>query len=173
MYKVLKSNHENMEDQDEIVVVVNEDDNILSYQPRKQVHLQKLLHRTISIAVFNDKGQILLQKRSPKKDSNPGKWANAAGGHVIKGKDYDQSAKEEIAEELGINPPLTLVKKMKINDPTHTTMTCLYKTISNGPFNFNKEEIDEIKFFSKEDLAKTRDQLSESAKITLHEQGMI
>lgn len=162
-----------MNDQDELIVVVDESDNTLDYQLRKQVHQQKLLHRTISIAVFNNKSQILLQKRSPNKDSNPGKWANAAGGHVTKGKDYDQTAKEEIAEELGINPPLTLVKKMKINDPFHTTMTCLYKTISNGPFNFNKEEIDEIKFFSKEDLNKMKDQLSESAKITLHEQGMI
>jgi len=52
-------------------------------------------------------------------------------------------------------------------------MTCLYKTYSNGPFNFNKEEIDEIKFYSKEELKHIQDNLSESAKIILHEQEMI
>lgn len=160
-------------DQDELLIVVDEDDNITDYLPRKLVHEQKLLHRTISIAVFNNEGQILLQKRSPKKDSNPGKWANAAGGHATKGNSYNQAAENEIAEELGINPKLILVKKMKINDPAHTTMTCLYKTTYNGLFNFNKEEIDEIKFFSKKDLTGMKDQLSESAKITLHVQGMI
>lgn len=161
------------DDQDELLVVVDENDNILSYLPRGQVHQQQLLHRTISISVYNDKDEILLQKRSAKKDSNPGKWANAAGGHVTKGKDYKQSAKEEIMEELAINPKLILIKKMAINDPEHTTMTCLYKSYSNGPFNFNKEEIDEIKFFSKEDLKDHSDQLSESAKIVLRLQGML
>lgn len=162
-----------MNDQDELLIIVNQDDKVLDYKPRKLTHNQKLLHRTISISVYNDKGQILLQKRSSRKDNNPGAWANAVGGHVVKGKDYEQTAKEEILEELGVNPNLTLIKKMKINDPAHTTMTCLYKAVSNGPFNFNREEIDEIKFFSKEDLKNIQGQLSESAKIVLREQGMI
>ena len=162
-----------MNDQEELLIVVDEDDNVIDYQQRKLVHDQKLLHRTISISVYNDKGEILLQKRSIKKDNNPGKMANAAGGHVSKGKSYDQAAQEEIQEELGISPKLILIKKMVINDPVHTTMTCLYKTYSNGPFNFNKEEIDEIKFYSKEELKHIQDNLSESAKIILHEQEMI
>ena len=130
-----------MNDQEELLIVVDEDDNVIDYQQRKLVHDQKLLHRTISISVYNDKGEILLKKRRIKKDNNPGKLANAAGGHVGKGKSYDQAAQEEIQEELGISPKLILIKKMVINDPVHTTMTCLYKTYSNGPFNFNKEEI--------------------------------
>lgn len=162
-----------MDNQDEMLIVVDENDNVLGYKPRGLTHEQKLLHRTITVTVYNNHGQILLQKRSSKKDNNPGKWANAAGGHVVQGKDYDQAATEEVTEELGISLNLTLIKKMKINDPVHTTMTCLYKTISNGPFNFNQEEIDEIKFFSKEDLQTIQNQLSESAKIVLKEQGLL
>lgn len=160
-------------DQDELLVVVDEEDNILDYMPRSKVHEQKLLHRTISISLYNDKGQILLQKRSSKKDNNPDKWANATGGHVNKGEEYEQTAHNEISEELNINPELIFIKKMIINDPAHTTMTSLYKTFSNGPFDFNKEEIDEVKFFSKEDLKNNLDQLSESAKIVLREQGLL
>lgn len=162
-----------MNDQDELLVVVDKDDNVLDYLPRHLVHQQKLLHRTISISVYNDKGQILLQKRSAKKDNNPGKLANAAGGHVTKGEEYEHTAHNEISEELGINPELIFIKKMVINDPAHTTMTCLYKTYSDGPFNFNHDEIDEIKFYSKTDLSEVKNQLSESARIVLHEQGLI
>lgn len=160
-------------DQEELLVVVDENDKVINYQSRSLVHQQKLLHRTISVSVYNNKGQVLLQKRSAKKDSNPGKWANAAGGHVVKGQEYDQAAKQEVFEELGINPEITLIKKMIINDPVHTTMTTIYKTTYNGPFNFNKQEIDEIKFFSKEDLQIIKRDLSESARIVLNLQGMI
>lgn len=161
------------DNQEEVLIVVDQDDNVLDYLPRKQVHDQKLLHRTISISVYNDQGQILLQTRSSKKDNNPGKMANAAGGHVNPDKSYEQTAYKELKEELDINSKLILIKKMIIDDPVHTTMTCVYKTISNGPFDFNKEEIDEIKFFSKEELKEIQRNLSESAKIVLHLQGLI
>lgn len=160
-------------DQDELLVVVDKNDKVINYMPRKLVHDQKLLHRTISISVYNNKGQILMQKRTSKMDNNPNKWSNAAGGHVTKGKEYDEVAKKEIAEELGINPPLALIKKMFINDPVHNTMTSIYKARSEGPFNLNKEEIDEIRFFSQQDLKTIEDQLTGSAKIVLRLQGLL
>lgn len=158
---------------DELIIVVDKDDNVKDYMPRNLVHKQKLLHRTIAVTVYNDKGEILLQKRSMKMDNNPGLWSNASGGHVTKGTDYDQTAQQEILEELGINPHLTLIKTMFINDPAHNSMTAIYKAYSNGPFSFNKEEIDEVKFFSKQDLKENSTNLTESAKIVLHEQGVI
>lgn len=162
-----------MDNQDEMLVVVDENDNVLDFKPRGLVHKQKLLHRTITVSVYNDKGEILLQKRSINKDNNPGKLANAAGGHVTRDKTYEQAAEDELKEELGISSKLILIKKMVIHDPVHTTMTCLYKTTFNGPFSFNKEEIDEIKFYSKEELQQVQNILSESARIVLHEQGLL
>lgn len=161
------------DNQEEVLIVVNDNDDILDHLPRKIVHEKKLLHRTISITLFNDQGEILLQKRSTKKDNNPGMLGNAAGGHVGKDENYDQAAREEIREELGINPELIFIKKLIINDPKHTTMTSLYKTFHNGPFDFNKDEVDEVKFYSMEDIKKVIDKLSESTKITLHEQGVL
>lgn len=162
-----------LNDQGELLIVVDRDDNILEYLPRNQVHEKKLLHRTVAISVYNDKSQILMQRRTSKMDNNPGKWSNASGGHVTKGKEYAKVANKEIAEELGTSPKLTFIKKMFINDPMHNTMTSIYKTQSNGPFNFNKEEIDEIRFFSKQDLKTIKGQLTGSAKTVLHLQGMI
>ncbi len=161
------------DNQEELLIVVDTKDNIIDYLPRGQVHQQKLLHRTISVSVFNDKGQILMQKRSMNKDNNPGKIAGAVGGHVSKGEDYKQAAKKELLEELGIDSDLIFIKKMILNDPVHKTMTSLYKVISNGPFKINKEETDEINFYSKEELGFEKENLSESAKIVLQEQDLI
>lgn len=163
----------NYTDPKELVIVVDKDDHVLEHLPRKEAHDKKLLHRTISVLIFNDEGKVVLQKRSLKKDSNPGKWSNATGGHVGKNEIYDEAARREISEELNLDITPKLFKKMIINDPAHTTMTCLYTVSSNGPFKFNPEETDEIKFFSKGDLHGIFDQLSESSKITLKEYGFL
>ena len=163
----------NYTDPKELVIVVNENDQVIDHLPRKEAHDKKLLHRTISVLVFNDQSQVMLQKRSVKKDSNPGKWSNATGGHVGQDETYDQAAQREIMEELKLSEKPEFVKKMIIKDPAHTTMTQLYTIKSNGPFEFNPEETDEIKFFTKQDLLKIFDQLSESSKITLKEYGFL
>lgn len=163
----------NYTDPNEIVIIVDEEDNIVDYLPRKEAHDKKLLHRTISVLVFNDQGQAMLQKRSMKKDSNPGKWSNATGGHVGKNESYDEAAHREVKEELKINDKPAFVKKMIIKDPAHTTMTQLYTINSNGPFTFNPEETDEIRFFSKDELKEIFDNISESSKITLKEYGFL
>lgn len=163
----------NYTDPKELVIVVNGNDEVINNLPRKEAHDKKLLHRTISVLVFNDQGKVMLQKRSMKKDSNPGKWSNATGGHVGIKETYDETAKREVMEELKIEDKPVFIKKMIIHDPAHTTMTQLYTIKSNGPFKFNPEETDEIKFFTKEELLKIFDQLSESSKITLKEYSFL
>ena len=163
----------NYTDPEELVIVVDENDFVMNYLPRKEVHDKKLLHRTISVLVFNDKNQVMLQKRSMKKDSNPGKWSNATGGHVSEEETYDEAAEREIMEELKLDIKPTFFKKMIVKDPAHKTMTKIYTVQSNGPFEFNPEETDEIKFFKKEDLLEIFDKLSESSKITLKEYGFL
>ena len=62
---------------------------------------------------------------------------------------------------------------MFINDPAHNSMTAIYKAISNGPFKFNTEEIDEIRFFSKKAVKEHEANFTESARIVLRIQGML
>lgn len=51
--------------------------------------------------VFNEKGEILLLKRSEMDESNPGKFT-IPGGHVDFGEDCETAAKRELFEEAGI-----------------------------------------------------------------------
>lgn len=73
---------------------------------RNMVHRSGDLHRTIHIWVIRrrpDGGvDVLLQKRSQRKDSHPGCYDISSAGHVHAGEEYEISAVREIGEELGI-----------------------------------------------------------------------
>ena len=48
------------------------------------------------------KPQVLLQQRSPEKDSYPGMWDVSAAGHVSAGGNYLETAVRETEEEIGV-----------------------------------------------------------------------
>lgn len=58
-------------------------------------------HLGADVWIINDKNQILIQKRSPKKRQSPNVWA-MTGGSVIKGETSLQTIERETQEELGI-----------------------------------------------------------------------
>ena len=49
------------------VILVDKNDNELGTEEKILAHQKKLLHRAFSIFLFNDKLEILLQKRAPNK----------------------------------------------------------------------------------------------------------
>lgn len=162
-----------MKNSDEILIVVDEQDNILDYLPRSKVHKKKLLHRTSTIVTYTSDNKIVFQKRSADKDTNPGKLGNAVGGHVTKGESYLEAAKHEALEELNIDIQPELLKRAIINDPEHRTMTSIFKIIHDGPYDFNEEEIDEIKVFSIEEIKDNIEELAISTKIVFQEVGIL
>lgn len=73
---------------------------------RTQVHLDGDLHGTSHVWLVrykeNNKFDILLQKRSAKKDAYAGCFDISSAGHIPAGSDYRESAVRELEEELGI-----------------------------------------------------------------------
>lgn len=88
----------------ELFDIVDEQNNPLGFTKlRDEVHKNlEYWHRTTHIWVVNDQGQILCQQRSLKKDANPGKWQSFFGGHLQSGESYEESAINELREELGV-----------------------------------------------------------------------
>lgn len=160
-------------DKEELLIVVDENDNVLDYLPRSEVHRKKLLHRTSTIVTYTSNGKIVFQKRSINKDTNPGRLGNAVGGHVTQKESYIDAAKNEAREELNIDIEPKFLKKSIINDPLHRTMTSIFEITYDGPYDFNKEEIDEIKILSLDEVKKHLGELSESTKITFREVGIL
>src|SRR6266478_8376117 len=96
---------------EEIFDVVNERDEVVGRQTRNEVHRLGLMHRATHVLVFNKRGQIFLQKRSMKKDRQPGLWDSSASGHLNCGEDYDACSVRELGEEIGLHlkiPPRRL-----------------------------------------------------------------
>ncbi len=72
-------------------------------KPRSQVHKDGDWHKAVHIWIVNEKNDILLQKRSPNKDSYPNMWDISSAGHLTAGDDSLSGAIREIKEELGID----------------------------------------------------------------------
>ena len=71
---------------------------------KKKAHTgEGLWHKTVHVWIINNKGEILLQKRSPNKDTNPNMWDISAAGHMQAGETSLQGVYREVSEELGID----------------------------------------------------------------------
>ena len=88
---------------EEIFDIVNERDEVVGQAPRKEVHARGLWHRAVHVLVFNARGGVFLQKRSIKKDRQPGVWDSSCSGHVDSGEAYDETAMRELREEIGLD----------------------------------------------------------------------
>lgn len=169
---------ETTDDQKELFIVVDRNDNVLGYKTRYECHHDKnFIHRTVGVLVFDRKGNILLQKRSLSKDTDPGKWGISCAGHVQKGQTYEEAAQREMEEELGIKKSFRKVKKFISADTIETQMAMLYKTQADGPFKPNPQEVERVEFFDVRQLPKRLASkeivLSECAQLTLKEAGIL
>lgn len=128
--------------------VVDQADQVIGEALRAKVHGNNLLHRAVHILIFNEAGEVYLQKRSPLKDRHPLLWDSSASGHVAAGEDYDAAAKRELHEELGIEARLRRVVKLPASEKTDFEFIWVYCGCSEGPFELNPREIECGDFFS-------------------------
>jgi 16S rRNA (adenine1518-N6/adenine1519-N6)-dimethyltransferase len=122
--------------------VVDEEDRLLGDAPRSEVHGNNLRHRAVHILIFNNLGELFLQKRSRWKDRHPLLWDSSAAGHVEAGEDYDATAVRELEEELGVTAELTRVAKLPASERTGQEFIWLYRGQHDGPFTLAKSEIE-------------------------------
>ena len=68
--------------------IVDPEGNVRGQAPRSLCHSRKgLLHPVVHLHVLNSQDRLFLQKRSPDKQIQPGKWDTAVGGHVAQRRD--------------------------------------------------------------------------------------
>ncbi|MEK7094281.1 MAG: NUDIX domain-containing protein [Patescibacteria group bacterium] len=73
---------------------------------REEAHSQGLWHRAVHIYLFrknNNAIDFLVHLRSKTKDLNPNMWDTRFGGHVKTGETVEDTALEELKEEIGVN----------------------------------------------------------------------
>lgn len=142
---------------EEFVVLVNPQDEVLGLMEKQQAHVNGLLHRAFSVFVFNDKGEMLLQKRAAGKYHSPNQWTNAVCSHPRENETYQEGAERRLNEELGIKANLTekfnFIYKADVgNNLWEHELDYVFTTVYNGDYYLNEEEVSEIRFITMEDL---------------------
>jgi len=138
----------------ELLYEVDEHDRVVGPRARGEVHRLGLRHRAVHILVFNERHEILLQKRSETKDINPGLWDTSAAGHVDWGESYDDCAARELGEELGIagRELLRFLFKLPASPQTGWEFVQVYRMIHSGALQPDRSEIDECRWFDRNEL---------------------
>ena len=93
---------------EEIFDVYDINGNYLGQRTRSFCHGPNpgVFHKPVWIWIYNDKKQLLVQKRAKFKKKNPSKWDMPSAGHVDAGETPLQGCVRETKEELGlvVNP---------------------------------------------------------------------
>jgi 16S rRNA (adenine1518-N6/adenine1519-N6)-dimethyltransferase len=132
----------------ELLAVVDQNDQPLQPKDRATIHREKLLHRAVHILLINQRGELLLQKRSHRKDKFPGCWDSSAAGHVEAHESYSDCAIRELQEEIGVTATLTRLGKVSASHATDFEFIEVFGGSHEGPFHWNEHEIETGGFFT-------------------------
>lgn len=89
-----------------MVILVNEMDEVLGHMDKLEAHRKGILHRAISLFIFNNKGEWLLQQRAAHKYHSGLLWSNATCTHPIFGEAAVDAAHRRLKEEMGLSTSL-------------------------------------------------------------------
>lgn len=133
-------------------------------ETRDKCHKEGLYHKAVALFIINQKGQVLLQKRSKNKKLWPDMWDMSAGGHVLTGEFGFQSIIREAKEELGIQldkNDLTFIGaaisnniKGEIKNNHLNEYYIASKEVDETKLKLQKEEVSEVKWIDKEEIIK-------------------
>lgn len=142
---------------EEQVVVVSENDEILGLMEKMNAHENGILHRAFSVFLFNDKGEMLLQKRASGKYHSPNQWTNAVCSHPKIDETYLEGAQRRLNEELGITANLTekfsFIYKADVGQNLwEHELDHVFTGNYEGNFALNEQEVSEVRYISMQQL---------------------
>jgi len=89
------------------VILVDERDSAIGTMEKMEAHEKGLLHRAFSVFLFNDNGEMLLQRRALEKYHSPGLWTNTCCSHPMQNEPVEMAANRRLMEEMGMQCTLT------------------------------------------------------------------
>ena len=113
----------------------------------------KPLHPVIHIHIIDRMSRIYLQKRSLRKDIQPGKWDTAVGGHVSYGELIREAVYREASEELKLmdfNP--IYLETYEFESPVEREMVNVYAAVGSYDLQPDLDEVDDGRWWSVEEI---------------------
>lgn len=147
----IKNNANKNED---IIPFLDSKKKIQGITTRNYAHQIGLLHPISVIYVFDSKGELLIQKRA-----GNGLWDHSVAGHLDISESYQEAARRELSEELGISDVSlsflgsgTMIHPLIPPKISHhfNLFSCSY----NGPLKIQSDEVLETYYISLKELEK-------------------
>ncbi len=137
---------------DELVDIVDAHDRVVATVPRHEMRSRRLRHRAVFVVVTSPGGELLVHRRSDGKDIWPGRWDIAAGGVVTAGETYDDAARRELREEVGIDASLIPIGGGEYRDADVDLVARCYRVVHDGPIRFVDGEVSEARWLDRPGL---------------------
>ena len=141
------------------VILVDNNDNQIGLMPKLEAHEKGVLHRAFSVFIFNNHGELMLQRRALTKYHSPGLWTNTCCSHQRDGESNISSGKRRLNEEMGFDTELfektSFIYKAKFDNGLieHEFDHVLVGSYNYSPI-INSIEVDCWKWMSLENIKK-------------------
>ena len=89
----------------DMLILVDQHDNPVGEMEKMHAHHKAMLHRAVSVFVFNSKQQLLIHRRADNKYHSAGLWTNTACTHPFPNESNEQAALRRLREVMGISIP--------------------------------------------------------------------
>jgi len=160
----------------DFVILVDKNDKKIGLMPKMEAHEKGVLHRAFSVFIFNDKNELMLQKRNVNKYHSPGLWTNTCCSHQKDGESNINAGKRRLKEEMGfcvdLNELDSFIYYVKFdNELIEHELDHILVGEYNGSFNVNPKEVDEWKWLTldkiKDDIKTNPNNYTEWFKIIM------
>ena len=95
-------------------MLVDTDDQAIGLRDKRSCHEGRgILHRAVSVFLFDQQARLLLQQRHADKPLWPGCWSNSCCTHPFFGEEPLDAAKRRVYEELGLKVELDFLYKFE------------------------------------------------------------
>ncbi|MCT4616562.1 MAG: isopentenyl-diphosphate Delta-isomerase [Marinifilaceae bacterium] len=142
----------------EKVILVDTNDKPIGLMEKLEAHKKALLHRAVSVFLFNSEGKMLIQRRALSKYHSPGLWTNTACTHPRENESVSKAGIRRLNEEMGIEyhnltKIFDFIYKEKLdNELTEYEFDHVFVGESDIKPNFNTKEVCEYNYVGLEDL---------------------
>jgi len=138
------------------VIIVDNNDNILTSKPWTDIDWSVDRIRASRLWLEDSAGNVLMQQRGLTLEFNPGKYTFAVGGINDIGESYESTVKREAKEEIGIDvSEIVELGVEPLNENARKGFIKYFKCVVDGvrpKIEFDPNEVESVKWFSREEL---------------------